>query len=157
MKAFCLILACLVAAVSYGQQSATHPTATVYNAELAKKLGADDYGMKQYVFAFLKKGNTTISDSTKRKEIQMGHLKNIFRLADEGKLVIAGPFMDNQDMRGIFIFNVKTIAEAKTLIETDPAIQAGTLTMELHPWYGSAALMEVLSIHKSLEKKNIID
>ena len=77
------------------------------------------------------------------------------RLADEGKLILAGPFMDNDDVRGIYIFDVTTIEEAKKLTETDPAIQAGVLVMELKPWYGSAALLLVPEVHKKLEKKSI--
>lgn len=128
-----------------------------YDSVLAKKSGADQYGMKKYVMAFLKSGKTTITDSVKRQEVQMAHLKNIMKLAAEGKLVIAGPFLDKGSVRGIFIFDVATIEEAKKLTETDPAIQAGILEMELHPWYGSAALMEVVRIHSTIEKKSVAD
>ena len=128
-----------------------------YDAQLAKKLGADDYGMKQYVMAFLKEGPHRLTDSVARMKLQMAHLKNIGRLADEGKLIIAGPFLDDQPIKGIFIFNVSTIEEAKKLTETDPAIQAGSLIMELHPWYGSAALMQTVETHKKLQKKSITD
>lgn len=131
-------------------------TAPVYDAALAKKLGADDYGMKQYVIAFLKSG-TPIKDSIERQKVLMAHLANIQRLANEGKLLIAGPFLDNQDIKGIFIYNVSSIEEAKTLTETDPGIKAGLFTMELHPWYGSAALMELMPIHKTLQKRAITD
>ena len=124
-----------------------------FDSSLAKSLGADDYGMKNYVMAFLKSGTVKITDSTERAALQMAHLKNIQRLADEGKLIIAGPFLDNQEIRGIFIFNVETLDEAKTLTETDPAIKAGTLVMELHPWYGSAALIETMKIHSKIQKK----
>jgi hypothetical protein len=65
--------------------------------------------------------------------------------------------MDDGEMRGIYIFNVTTIEEAKKLTETDPAIQAGRLEMELHPWYGSAALMEVNNLHNRLQKKDITE
>ncbi len=126
-----------------------------YDAVLAARVGADDYGMKKYVIAFLKSGKTKIEDEAKRNELQKAHLKNIQRLAAEGKLVVAGPFLDKQPIRGIYIFNVSSIEEAKQLTETDPSIQAGTLEMELHPWYGSAALMEVVRIHKTLEKADI--
>jgi uncharacterized protein YciI len=128
-----------------------------YDAQLAKKLGADDYGMKQYVIAFLKEGPHRLTDSAARMKLQMAHLKNIGRLADEGKLIIAGPFLDDQPLKGIFIFNVPTIEEAKKLTETDPAIRAGSLIMELHPWYGSAALMQTVETHKKLQKKSITD
>lgn len=125
----------------------------LYDSTLAKKLGADDYGMKAYVMAFLRKGPNRSQDSTVRHNLQMAHLKNIQRLANEGKLIVAGPFLDDQDIRGIFIFNVSTVEEAKQLTETDPAIKAGSLIMELHPWYGSAALIESVRIHSTLQKK----
>lgn len=128
-----------------------------YDAQLAQKLGADEYGMKTYVMAFLKEGPNRIKDSVARNELQMAHLKNIMRLANEGKLIVAGPFLDNQPIRGIFIFNVSTVEEAKKLTETDPAIKAGSLVMELHPWYGSAGLMEVFQTHKKVEKKSVAD
>ena len=128
-----------------------------YDAALAKKVGADEYGMRTYVMAFLKAGPNRLKDSVARTELQKAHLKNIIRLANEGKLIIAGPFLDEQDIKGIFIFNVATVEEAKKLTETDPAIKAGSLVMELHPWYGSAALVEAYDIHKKLEKKSVAD
>jgi len=128
-----------------------------YDAGLANKLGADDYGMKKYVMALLKEGPNRITDSLKAAELQRAHLKNIIRLANEGKLLVAGPFLDDKEVKGIFIFNVETIEEAKALTESDPAIKSGSLIMELRPWYGSAALMEVSSIHKKLEKKSVAD
>jgi uncharacterized protein YciI len=125
-----------------------------YDAQLAQKLGADEYGMKTYVMVFLKAGPNRIKDSVARAELQKAHLKNIMRLAAEGKLIVAGPFLDDQDIKGIFIFNVSTIEEAKKIAETDPAVKAGSLIMELHPWYGSAALIETFAIHKKIEKKS---
>ncbi len=127
---------------------------SVYNATLAKSLGADDHGMKKYIIAMLKRG-IRLEDSTERARLQSAHLKNIGRMADEGKLVVAGPFLDDQEIRGIYIFNVETVEEARRLTETDPAIKAGTLVMELRPWYGSAALMEVTRIHKTIEKNSL--
>ncbi|GAA4088507.1 YciI family protein [Mucilaginibacter panaciglaebae] len=125
-----------------------------YDAALAKKLGADEYGMHKYIMAFLKTGPVNITDNAQLAFIQKGHLKNIMRLADEGKLVVAGPFMDDQPIEGIFIFNVATIEEARALTETDPAIKAGVLAMELRPFYCSAALQEVAGIHKKIAKKS---
>jgi uncharacterized protein YciI len=110
--------------------------------------------MKKYVLAFLKAGPNRDQDSLATARIQEAHLANIKRLADEGNLVLAGPFLDDGELRGIFVFNVESIEEARALTETDPAIQAGRLTMELHPWYGSAALMRVTAIHRTLSKRS---
>ena len=127
----------------------------VYDSVLAMQLGADDYGMKKYVMAFLKRGPNRDHDSATAAGLQRAHLDNIIRMAEEGTLVLAGPFMDTGDIRGIYVFDVETVEEAKELTATDPAIQAGRLEMELHPWYGSAALMKINEISKRVSKKGI--
>ena len=128
-----------------------------YDSVLAKKLGADEYGMRHYVMAFLKNGPNKTMDSAQRSQILMAHLKNIGRLAKEGKLVVAGPFLDNGNFAGVYIFNVTTIEEAKTLTATDPAVKAGVFDMELHPWYGSAAMMQIVETHNKLQKYSLTD
>ena len=134
---------------------ASHETG--YDSVAAKKYGADDYGMKKYIFAFLKKGPNRDLSPEKASELQMAHLENISRLAEEGKLVLAGPFFGDGDLRGIYIFNVSTLEEAEQLTNTDPAIQAGSLAMELKEWYGSAAVMAINDIHQTLSKKQVTD
>lgn len=126
-----------------------------FNPDLAKKLKADDYGMKTYVMAFLKKGPNRSKDSITAAKLQRAHLDNITRMAEEGILVLAGPFLDNGELRGIYIFNVETVEEAQKLTASDPLIQSGGLTMELHPWYGSAATQEIGRIHKTIQLKDI--
>jgi len=125
-----------------------------YDAELAKKLGADELGMRQYVMCFLKTGPLKVEDKAKQGELMKGHFGMINRLAKEGKLILAGPFMDGGDLRGIYLFNVKTTDEAKALTETDPSIKEGYFKVEFVKWYGSAALMEVNSTHTKIAKKN---
>ena len=123
-----------------------------YGAALAARLKADDEGMRTYVMAFLKAGPNRERPSDEAQKLQAAHRANIRRLAAEGKLVLAGPFADNGELRGIYIFDVATVAEAETLTRTDPAILAGQLVMELHPWYGSAALMTVNEVHSKIQK-----
>jgi uncharacterized protein YciI len=124
-----------------------------YNKDLADSLGADIYGMKTYVFVILKTGETTIDNPEKVSEIFRGHLDNIARLATENKLVLAGPLATNEhSYRGIYIFDVKTIEEAKLLLKTDPAIVSGLLDADTFLWYGSAALPAYLDVHKKIEK-----
>jgi uncharacterized protein YciI len=147
-KTIFLIMAISISIAGYAQDKAT----TNFDETLAKELGADDYGMRKYVMAFLKKGPNRTTDSIKAVELQKAHMANIGRLAKEGKLAIAGPFLDNGELRGIYIFNVETVEEAKKLTATDPAIQAGSLIMELHPWYGSAALGLVNKYHAKVSK-----
>lgn len=161
---FFTLLLCMVACVACqervvesGEYEGSIPKdmTNEYDEALANKLGADEYGMHQYVMAFLKKGPNRDRTEEEAQKLQKAHMDNINRLAEAGKLVIAGPFLDDGEIRGIYIFDVKTIEEAKVLTETDPAIQAGSLMMDLHPWYGSAALMQVNEIHKKVMKTKI--
>ena len=130
---------------------------TGYDSALAAKYGADEYGMKSYVMAFLKSGPNRELDSTKANELFVKHMENIQRMAENGDLILAGPFFDSGDLKGIYIFNVTTIEEAEILTKTDPAIATGHLEMELHPWYGSAALMGVNDVHTRLKETDILE
>ena len=116
-----------------------------YDEALAKKLGADDYGMKSYVFVILKTGSNTTVEKTVKDSLFAGHMENIGRLVKLNKLLVAGPFGKNdKTYRGLFILNVSTLEEAAELLQSDPAIREKLLEPELFKWYGSAALSEYL-------------
>jgi uncharacterized protein YciI len=129
---------------------------STYDEKLAKSLNADEYGMKPYVFCILKTGSNSTASPEERNKLFKGHMANINRLAQEGKLAVAGPFMKNdKNYRGLYIFNVSTIEEAKTLVLTDPAVKENLLEAEMTLWYGSAALQETLTIHEKIAKTKI--
>jgi uncharacterized protein YciI len=123
-----------------------------YDSVLAKKLKADDYGMKNYVLVLLKPGSNTKVDKVTEDSLFHGHLNNITRLAGNGSLVLAGPFGKNDLYRGLFILNVTNFDAAKKLLETDPAIKAKLLDPEMFLWYGTAILQEIFSLHKKIQK-----
>lgn len=138
------------------QESADKQEAEVeFDAELAAELGADEYGMKSYVFVILKTGEKTIEDKDESAKVFSGHFANMSRLAKEGKLVVAGPFIEGAPKRGLFIFNVTTIEEAEELVKTDPAVAAGVLDYELTKLYCSAALMKINEIHGTIQETKI--
>lgn len=151
MQKIFLFLFLLILGASIRAQTGKLP----FNQALADSLGADQYGMKNYIFVILKKGSGDRSDANKVNELFAGHMKNIGRLAQLGKLVVAGPMGDNpNNYRGIFILNVKTTDEANLLLETDPAIKGKLLEPELYPWYGSAALPLYLKYHDAVKKQD---
>jgi uncharacterized protein YciI len=134
---------------------AIHAQTSKYDKALADSLGADDYGMKMYVLVILKSGPVKIDDKAKNDSLFRGHMQNIGRLAGLGKLTVAGPLESNEKgYRGIFILNVKTTEEAKSLLETDPAIHAKVLDIELYGWYGSAALPMYIPPSEKIRKKS---
>lgn len=122
-----------------------------FDAELAKRHGADERGMRRYVLVVLKTGPTRVPDGEARTAMFAGHMANIQRLAKAGKLAVAGPFMPSDSgWRGLFLFAVESVDEAKALTETDPVIVNGEMVAEYHPWYGSAALMATAELHGRL-------
>lgn len=126
----------------------------VYDSILAKKLSADEYGMKMNVFVMLKTGANTSTDKVAKDKAFAGHMKNIQKMADAGKLAVAGPFEKGGNNRGLFILNVATFEEAKSLLEEDAAVKEKYLEPEFTLWYGSASLMETPEIHKKIQKSN---
>jgi len=101
---------------------------------------------------FLKKGPYRPAEPEEAERLQAAHMDNINRMAEEGKLVLAGPFFGDGELRGIYIFDVKSLEEARALTSTDPAIQSGSLVMELYQWYGSAAVRHIPEIHEQISK-----
>lgn len=88
-------------------------------------------------FGFLKRGpNRKEGDGStpEVQELQKAHIANINRLAETKKLVMAGPFGDNTDLRGIFVFRVGSLKEAQDLAASDPMIKIDRLRLDLHPW-----------------------
>ena len=149
---FVLLLTAFSSSALFAQP--TSDTKTPYDANLAKKLGADERGMKMYVMCILKTGPKDAEIKGKeRDDIFAGHFANIGKLADEGKLAIAGPFGKNdKTFRGLYIFNVPTIEEAEKLVVLDPAVKAGVFVADMTLWYGSASLMATPELHKKLSK-----
>ncbi|MGO4376730.1 YciI family protein [Pseudoduganella sp. RAF53_2] len=149
MKKIFAALALLVLAFSAQAQT---PTPPAYDAELARSLGADDHGMRRYVFVVLRTGPNKVPAGQERTEMFAGHMANIQRLANEGKLAYAGPLDGVEGARGIFIFAVDSIDEARKLVATDPVIIKGEMVAEYHAHFGSAALMGVNQTHSKIIK-----
>lgn len=154
MKTFFTLILLLVSFVSFSQRKlppVKHKPKL--DTIMIKMTGADEYGMKKYVMCFLKTGSNKSLPADSVKKIVAAHLKNINHLASQGKLIVAGPFTDGTELEGIFVFNVTTVEEAQKLTDTDPGVKAGIFSVELHPWYASAALMQVPVTHKKLQRK----
>jgi len=127
----------------------------LYNKALADSLGADEFGMKMYIFVILKTGKNTSKNKKMVDSLFVEHMANIGRLAEEGKLIVAGPIWKNKKhYHGIFILNIKK-EEAESILNSDPAIKAKLLEPEIYEWYGSAALPVYLPFHKKVQKTKL--
>lgn len=157
MKYIFTITLFLITNLTFGQSNSEKETLNSnpnYDKTLSEKLGGDDYGMKSYFLVILKTGTNATTDKELIAESFRGHMNNINRLVEEGKLIVAGPLGKNDNKyRGIFILNnLKTIEEAKELLQTDLAIKNGILDYEIFTWYGSAALPEYLPLSDKIWK-----
>ena len=103
-------------------------------AEERKKNPDMEWTMKKYHLAILKRGPQTALPAAEAQKILLDHLWNIRRMMDEGKMLVAGPFMNNGDLRGICVFNTESAEEAKAWAESDSAVKAGRMAVEIHPW-----------------------
>ena len=105
-----------------------------WSEDVMKKTATPGKTMTAYL-AFLVRGAKWTPEKTPETEaIQKAHLANIGKLAEMKKLVVAGPFGDDGTLRGIFVFRVNSLEEARSLAQTDPAVQAGRLALQIHPW-----------------------
>jgi len=127
-----LVLAALIATAPGPGVAAMQPAAERLEAEKP----APPMKMKRYFLALLHKGPTWApGESPEVVALQEGHMANIRRLADAGKLVLAGPFEDAGDLRGLFVLDAASMAEARALCDSDPAIAAGRLRAEIFAWW----------------------
>ena len=101
------------------------------------KEGDTTYVMQQYFMCFLKAGPERGQDSTESAQIQEAHMAHLTKVYEDGKSCVAGPFGDDGDIRGIVIYNTATFEEADSLANADPAVKAGRLVVEVHPWWAA--------------------
>lgn len=90
---------------------------------------------KRYWLVLLAQGPNRFSDEEGDK-LQVEHLKHIFSLKRSGKLLLAGPVIDDVPLRGIEIFTDIGREEVERLVGADPAIIAGSLLCTIHEWFG---------------------
>ena len=153
----CLLALSLMLSLSVAEAAdpAVAVPAAGFDAQLAAKTGADDYGMRRYVLVILKTGPTKVTDAAERKAMFAGHMANIQRLADEKKLVIAGPFAKPADKtwRGILIMDVTKTEEARALAATDPGVQAGEFVADAHAMRASGSMRNLLAFEEELKRE----
>ena len=138
----CLLAAtCIALQPGFAQPPAARTTTAPTAAAPAPRVGPGGYEMTTYYVGFLYRGPSwSPGETPESQQIQEGHMANIQRLAKEGKLLLAGPFTDDGDLRGMFVFQVASLEEAKALCDTDPAVKSGRLRVELHPWFSAKGI-----------------
>ena len=100
--------------------------------------------MTTYYVVLLRRGPTWTSAATpEATAVSRSHMENIQRLTQSGKMVVAGPFLEQSGDRalaGLFVLRAASAAEAKALADGDPAVKAGRFVYEIVPWLGPSTL-----------------
>lgn len=140
-------------AMPVAAQGTAPAPAPAFDEALAARTGADEHGMRRYVLVVLRTGPNRMPNGPERDAMFRGHFAHIQRLVDEGKLVLAGPFDGVDGWRGLFVFAVPDIEEARRLASTDPVLASGEMVAEYHRYFGSAALVLVPELHRKVSRK----
>jgi len=121
-----------------GQETKSGPAANASPTPSAPTAAALPPNMETFVLVLLvRPANAPTYDEARLKQIQADHLANIKRLADEGKIVLAGPFEDHsgRNVRGMFLMKTDSVEQAREWTNTDPAVKAGRLKAEFLRWF----------------------
>jgi uncharacterized protein len=115
--------------------AAPSPPAPSATAAKPSPGGEKHYTMvTRYLGLIVKGPKWTKEKSPALTQMMEGHMANINAMAATGKLVAAGPVIDDGTLRGIFIFDTATAEEARALADKDPSIASGHFALEIHPW-----------------------
>jgi uncharacterized protein YciI len=148
--AACALACALTAAAALPARAQDAPPA--HDAARAQAWGANEQGLRSYVFVLLKTGPRRMPAGPERDAMFKGHFANMERLAKEGLLVYAGPLDGQNGLRGIFILATSDLDVARKAVDSDPVIESGEMVADLHRHFGSAALLGVNEWHPRLIK-----
>jgi uncharacterized protein YciI len=95
---------------------------------------AQPFGQETVYFGFLNTGPNRGQDAQTAAALQKQHLAFMEGQHEQGRLLVAGPFVEPGPRRGLVVYRAGTLEEALSRASADPMIKAGRLALELHPW-----------------------
>lgn len=99
------------------------------------KEGDQQYLMQQYFMVRLMRGKKSVTDSSRRAQLQKEHMEHLARMYEMGHASLIGPMADGSEWRGIVVYNTPNKEMADSLARLDPMVQAGLLEVETTGWW----------------------
>jgi uncharacterized protein YciI len=87
-----------------------------------------------YMGLLLRGPKWTPDESDEVLRLQEDHMAFIRALGASGELVLAGPFLDDGAIRGIYLLKAGSLEDARHMAQMDPSVRAGRLLVDIHPW-----------------------
>ncbi|MDD5370417.1 MAG: YciI family protein [Anaerolineaceae bacterium] len=87
-----------------------------------------------YLGLLLRGPKWTPDESAEVLGLQEDHMAFIRALGASGELVLAGPFLDDGAIRGIYLLKAESLEDARQIAQMDPSVRAGRLLVDIHPW-----------------------
>jgi uncharacterized protein YciI len=96
---------------------------------------------ERHTLVLLRAGPVRDQPEHESDRIQAGHLRHLVGLVQAGHLVVNGPVLDEGALRGVSIYRTPDVDQVRAWVQADPAVQAGRLRAEVHPWFGRLATL----------------
>lgn len=110
----------------------------------AKKQPAPPAGMRVYYVGLLKKGpKWNPAEEADMAKFLADHVAYLAKLEKDGRVAVAGSFLGSSNLRGMVIYKVRTLPEAREIVKEDPGVQSGRLLIDLYPWMSADGLRVV--------------
>jgi uncharacterized protein YciI len=93
--------------------------------------------LEPYTFVLLRRGPRAFEFGEEElEELQAGHLAFLDRMREEGHLLLAGPFVDQDDetKRGLCIYRTGMEETRRLIADGDPSVRAGRMAVEVMTW-----------------------
>jgi uncharacterized protein YciI len=89
-----------------------------------------------YTLVLLWEGPSRDQAEAEADRLERGHLRHLFTLRNEGKLLLNGPVLDDGELVGIAIYAGQDQDAVRALAEADPSVEAGRLRVDVRPLFG---------------------
>ena len=95
---------------------------------------------KKYWMVMLRSNINRQQDPATISQFRDAHINSVRNLAREGKLIVASPFTEDEELQDVIIVECKDSLEVVDLLQQDSAIAAGWLKAEIRPCWTARSM-----------------